>query len=274
MTLIHLNLIQLVCETISNIEGIRAEVIDPYSEELVTHDLKRSNDMDNSKVKNLIEMLPPVKDFQAWVEKGTLKEELFKIHPLAFSLIRWLLASNRCHLKKLDKSEQIKEMNTPHQYLMMSGTPDAEKEFQSTKTKIGGTYLGFHGSSACNWHAIMRFGLKNMSGKKGQLHGKAYGDGVYLADAAQTSFGYLKYGATWTNSIFAEKSSTMGIMALCEIIKDKSVKTTPYYVVNNDKLIATRYFFIYEGSGSSSAIGKTLKLPKIDWEKKSDEEEE
>ena len=113
----------------------------------------------------------------------------------------------------------------------------------------------------------MRFGLKNMSGKKGQLHGKAYGDGVYLADAAQTSFGYLKYGTTWSNSSFAENSTTMGIMALCEIIKDPSVKTTPYYVVKDDSLIATRYFFIYEGSGSSSAVGKTLKLPKIQWEK-------
>ena len=124
--------------------GIQVQAVDPTTDELVTHNLKRKDDMDNSKVKNLIEKLPPVKELQIWVEKGCLKEELFKIDPCAFSLIRWLVASNRCHLKKLEKNEQIKEMNTKHQYLMLSGTPDTEKRFQELKSKKG-TYLGFHG---------------------------------------------------------------------------------------------------------------------------------
>jgi poly [ADP-ribose] polymerase 6/8 len=154
-------------------------------------------------------------------------------------------------------------MNTEHQYLLMSGTPDKEKKFQGLKVKSEGVYLGFHGSAACNWHSILRCGLKNMSGSKGQINGAAYGSGVYLANDATTSFSYLKYAGMWNKSMFAEKSQQLGVMALCEIIKDKSVKTSPYYVVPDDSMIATRYFFIYPGSGSSNAQGKTLKLPPI-----------
>lgn len=242
--------------------GIELKLVDKESGKTTTYDFKKSNETDVSKVKAVLEKFPPVSDLQKWVEKGILKEQLFKIHPLAYPLLRWLVASNRCHLKKLTKDEQIKEMNTEHQYLLMSGTPEKEKKFQSLKQSKG-TYLGFHGSAACNWHSIMRVGLKNMSGSKGQVNGAAYGNGVYLANDANTSFSYLKYADMWQKSMFSEKSNKLGVMALCEIIKDTSVKTSPYYVVPDDGLIATRYFFIYPGSGSSSAQGKTLKLPPV-----------
>jgi len=102
-----------------------------------------------------------------------------------------------------------------------------------------------------------------MSGTKGQLNGASYGNGIYLADDANTSFGYMKYAETWKNSIFSEKSSSLGLMALCEIIKDPKIKTSPYYVVSDEDLVSSRYFFIYPGSGSSQAKGKSLKLPQI-----------
>jgi hypothetical protein len=83
----------------------------------------------------------------------------------------------------------------------MSGEPAKEKKFQELKTKYGSSW-GFHGSAACNWHSIMRIGLKNMSGTSGQLNGMlkwyffhpagaCYGNGIYLADDANTSFSYI-----------------------------------------------------------------------------------
>ena len=113
-----------------------------------------------------------------------------KLHPLAYPLLRWLVSSNRCHLKKLSEKESLKEMNTEHQYLLLSSTPHQEKIFQQNKDKYGQIWA-FHGSALCNWHAILRKGLKNMSGTKGQVNGAAYGSGVYLANDAQTSFGYV-----------------------------------------------------------------------------------
>jgi len=104
-----------------------------------------------------------------------------------------------------------------------------------------------------------------MSGTKNQLNGQAYGSGIYLANDAQTSFGYMKYQNTWKKSIFSEEKNQLGVMALCEIIKDTSVKTSPYYVVPNNDFVTTRYFFIYMGGGNSTAKGTALKLPEVKW---------
>ena len=111
----------------------------------------------------------------------------------------------------------------------------------------------------------MRKGLKNMSGTAGQINGAAYGSGVYLANDASTSFGYIRYQSSWENSIFGKKN--LGIMALCEIVRHPDIKgqPNPYYVIKNDALLSTRYFFIFPGSGSSSLKGSNFKPPKLDW---------
>jgi hypothetical protein len=66
-----------------------------------TYNFKRDNKNDNSKVKNVIATFPKVETLQKWVKEDKLKEEMFKLNPLAYSLLRWILASNRTHLKKL-----------------------------------------------------------------------------------------------------------------------------------------------------------------------------
>jgi len=159
-----------------------------------------------------------------WTREGKLKENCAKLHPLMFPFLQWLMATMRCHLKKLTPSEQIKEMNTTHQYYLASGTPEKEKKFQELKSKYG-TKWGFHGSASCNWHAIMRKGLKNMSGTKGQINGAAYGSGVYLADDASTSFSYIRYQSGWPHSQFG--SGNLGCIALCEIINHPDIKGQP-----------------------------------------------
>jgi len=115
--------------------GIETKFVDKTTEKTIIHDFKRTSETDNSKVKQILEKYPPLTEMKKWVEKGTFKEEMFKIHPLAYPLLRWLVASNRCHLKKLTKNEQITEMNTEHQYLLLSGTPEKEKKFQDLKKK-------------------------------------------------------------------------------------------------------------------------------------------
>lgn len=48
----------------------------------------------------------------------------------------------------------------------MSSTPEKEKKFQELKKKHGSIFA-FHGSALCNWHNILRNGLKNMSNSAG-----------------------------------------------------------------------------------------------------------
>lgn len=146
----------------------------------------------------------------------------------------------------------IKEMYTEHQYYLLSSSPEKEEKFQKYKTQYGSFYA-FHGSGLSNWHAILRNGLKNMSGTEGQLNGAAYGSGIYLAADSQTSFGYAPSGYAWKNSSFTKNlnsnnqkqtqnydydnyddynynqnsSDAVTCLAMCEIIKHPVTWTMP-----------------------------------------------
>lgn len=55
-------------------------------------------------------------------------------------------------------------------------------------------FFYFSGSHIENWHSIMRTGLINASGTKHQVHGSAYGKGIYLSPQASVSFNYSGMG--------------------------------------------------------------------------------
>jgi len=247
-------------------EGLEITVIDKTTNKETKYDLKRKDENDNSKIKDVLSKFPSLAEMKKFIEKQTFLEELNKCHPLCFPLLRWLIASNRCHLKKLTQKESIGDMNTDHQYLMLSGTPEKEKKFAEMKKQYSSIWA-FHGSALCNWHSIMRKGLKNMSGTKGQVNGAAYGSGVYFANDANTSFGYMRYTECWKKSMFYKEGKTLGVLSMNELAykhPDLKGQPNPYYVVAKDDLIATRYFFLYpEGTGSSNVCGDSIKVPNV-----------
>ncbi len=117
-----------------------------------------------------------------------------------------------------------------------------------------------HGSALSNWHSILRTGLKNMSGTSGQVNGAAYGSGVYLAANSSVSFSYMRYAQGWKNSQFG--NSNLACLSMVEVIDDVK-KPNPYYVIPNEDLLMTRYFFFYAGSGTASVEGKSIPTPKV-----------
>lgn len=70
---------------------------------------------DNTKVRKVLEKLPDVATLTKWAKDKLLKENLDSIDPLAYRLLRWILATNRSHLKRCTKNEQISQMQTPYQ---------------------------------------------------------------------------------------------------------------------------------------------------------------
>ena len=64
---------------------------------------------------------------------GALKDQLEQADPLAFPILQWCIASNRCHLTKLPKEAQFQSVETPFQYLLASAAPDKEQRFQQLK---------------------------------------------------------------------------------------------------------------------------------------------
>lgn len=154
--------------------GVEIKIKDKMTMQETTYDFLKNGVNDKGKVAKLIENIPKVSKLNEWVKKGILKEECAKISPLIYPFLRWLLASNRCFLKLLPKDQRMNEMSTDYQYVMLSSTPEKEIKFNLEKKKYGSFYA-WHGSALHNWHAILRNGLKNMSGTKGQVNGAAYG---------------------------------------------------------------------------------------------------
>jgi hypothetical protein len=168
-------------------------------------------------------------------------------------MIRWIVTSNRCYLAKLPPEHHIKEIETPHQFILLNAPPTKEARFQKLKLKHK-TGFGFHGSPAENWHSILRNGLVNASNTKMMTSGAAYGSGIYLATDSSTSTAYMRF----YNSAKADKSdretffldNTWGCMALCEVLFDGSEGKQGYnqniWVIPNALNVVTRFLFIFE----------------------------
>uniref|UniRef100_A0AAX7U5I1 Poly [ADP-ribose] polymerase n=1 Tax=Astatotilapia calliptera TaxID=8154 RepID=A0AAX7U5I1_ASTCA len=181
-----------------------------------------------------------------------IKKQMDKLDPLAHPLLQWIISSNRSHIVKLPLSRQLKFMHTSHQFLLLSSPPAKEARFRTAKKLYGSTFA-FHGSHIENWHSVLRNGLVNASYTKLQLHGAAYGKGIYLSPISSISFGY-----SGRNVMFAFQQSrpiqsrflqsrNLNCIALCEVITSKDLqKHGNIWVCPVSDHVCTRFFFVYE----------------------------
>ncbi|XP_028970561.1 protein mono-ADP-ribosyltransferase PARP6 isoform X2 [Esox lucius] len=203
-----------------------------------------------------------------------IKKQMDKLDPLAHPLLQWIISSNRSHIVKLPLSRQLKFMHTSHQFLLLSSPPAKEARFRTAKKLYGSTFA-FHGSHIENWHSILRNGLVNASYTKLQLHGAAYGKGIYLSPISSISFGYSGMGkgqhrmptkdelvqrynrmntipqvqclmSRPVQSRFLQ-SRNLNCIALCEVITSKDLqKHGNIWVCPVSDHVCTRFFFVYE----------------------------
>jgi hypothetical protein len=91
-------------------------------------------------------------------------------------LLAWVMSSNRAHLRKLERSEHTDLVQSEHQFVLASSSPEKEARFRLLKSQVQRENKGkteapasihaWHGSALSNWHAILRSGLKNFSNTK------------------------------------------------------------------------------------------------------------
>ncbi|XP_077424103.1 protein mono-ADP-ribosyltransferase PARP6-like isoform X2 [Vanacampus margaritifer] len=196
-----------------------------------------------------------------------IKKQMDKTDPLAIPLLQWILSSNRSHIVKLTANRQLSFMHTPHQFLLISSPPTKEARFQTARKLYGSTFA-FHGSHIENWHSILRNGLVNASNTKFQMHGAAYGKGIYLSPISSISFGYSDMGKgqhqTPTKEELLKKNNRINIIqqdfpcrflqsrnlncvALCEVITSKDLKKNGnIWVCPISDHVCTRFLFVYE----------------------------
>ncbi|KAK6475314.1 protein mono-ADP-ribosyltransferase PARP6 [Huso huso] len=214
-----------------------------------------------------------------------IKKQMDKLDPLAHPLLQWIISSNRSHIVKLPLSRQLKFMHTSHQFLLLSSPPAKEARFRTAKKLYGSTFA-FHGSHIENWHSILRNGLVNASYTKLQLHGAAYGKGIYLSPISSISFGYSGMGKgqhrmpskdelvqryNRMNTIPQSRpiqsrflqSRNLNCIALCEVITSKDLqKHGNIWVCPVSDHVCTRFFFVYEDGQVGDANINTQE-PKI-----------
>uniref|UniRef100_A0A8C7I8F0 Poly [ADP-ribose] polymerase n=1 Tax=Oncorhynchus kisutch TaxID=8019 RepID=A0A8C7I8F0_ONCKI len=198
-----------------------------------------------------------------------IKKQMDKLDPLAHPLLQWIISSNRSHIVKLPLSRQLKFMHTSHQFLLLSSPPAKEARFRTAKKLYGSTFA-FHGSHIENWHSVLRNGLVNASYTKLQLHGAAYGKGIYLSPISSISFGYSGMGKgqhrmptkdelvqryNRMNTVPQSRpvlsrflqSRNLNCIALCEVITSKDLqKHGNIWVCPVSDHVCTRFFFVYE----------------------------
>ncbi|XP_043083246.1 protein mono-ADP-ribosyltransferase PARP6 isoform X2 [Puntigrus tetrazona] len=255
------------------LESARKSIIfDPYPSVVDPHDPKslafNPKKRSYERLQRALDSITSIREITQgpYVE---IKKQMDKLDPLAHPLLQWIISSNRSHIVKLPSSRQLKFMHTSHQFLLLSSPPAKEARFLTAR-KLHGSTFAFHGSHIENWHSILRNGLVNASYTKLQLHGAAYGKGIYLSPISSISFGYSGMGKGQhhmptkeelvqhynrvntvlqcrpTQSRFLQ-SRNLNCVALCEVITSKDLqKHGNIWVCPISDHVCTRFFFVYE----------------------------
>lgn len=226
-----------------------------------------SSDHKSKAILALLDTIPPVKEMQHYLmthsvgQDSLLRQWRDRISPAALNILRWIIASNRSCIMQVDtvtgedaaktpesNEDRVTGMDEYMQFRFAQGAPDKEQRFIDCVEKHGSktqfpTIFAWHGSPLANWHSIIREGLHFRE----TMHGRAYGNGVYMSPQAQTSLGYTNMnrgssGAPWPNSELKITSA----MSLNEVVNDPAsfVSKSPHLVVSNIDWIQTRYLLV------------------------------
>lgn len=174
-----------------------------------------------------------------------------------YKLLRYIIATNRLSLVKLDAEDRIESLTgTIDQYIITNHNPETLQFFNEEKAKHG-SFFAFHGSATENWYSIVRNGLRNMSNSHLMTCGAAYGSGVYAAANFGTSLGYCRQpgsSSIWRPNILTNPPSL--VMAIIEVIKGGYDKGNGIYVIPNDRHIIPRYLLKFSNYSSSADANK------------------
>lgn len=164
----------------------------------------------------LTRMIPSVEEMRSYLlERPGSSLSLWKgMNSSTLALLNWIVASNRSFIVQdgpipdgqspvggaADSPSIVQGMGAGWmQFRFAQGSPEKEEAFFKELTKLKETngqpkmhpsLFAWHGSPLENWHSIIRTGLDFST----TLHGRAYGNGVYLGKEFSTSQGYTMGG--------------------------------------------------------------------------------
>ncbi|PLB38650.1 putative ubiquitin conjugating enzyme [Aspergillus candidus] len=215
-------------------------------------------------IRALINTIPDVNSMKSFIcsrggSERPLSDWKEAISPPALYVLKWIVASNlSCIMLDEDTEHQVSGVDKYLQFRLAQGSPDKEKRFVRavkdntvTSNLSHPTLFAWHGSPVENWHSILREGLRF----DGIRHGRAYGNGVYMAQKFETSQSYCthevaiptvledKTGTSWCNSALGIQMA----VSLNEVVNSPKafVHCSKFcYVVSQLDWIQTRYLFV------------------------------
>mmetsp|Transcript_52064 Transcript_52064/g.59470 ORF Transcript_52064/g.59470 Transcript_52064/m.59470 type:complete len:1019 (+) Transcript_52064:116-3172(+) len=204
-------------------------------------------------------------------DEASLRENILSLAPqledghLVYKLIRYILATNRLSLIKLENDDRIKGLDANiGQFIVSNHSPEKEEIFALEKKKHG-SFWAYHGSSLENWYSILRNGLRNLSNTHLMTAGAAYGQGIYAGLDLSTSYGYscrrpyYNAGTTataakeWDHSMFNAPQKVA--LAIIEVINiDSYKKGGTICTIPNENHVTIRYMLVIPTNVSNTAV--------------------
>ncbi|BEJ04743.1 hypothetical protein CcaverHIS641_0205600 [Cutaneotrichosporon cavernicola] len=188
-----------------------------------------------------------------WKRTNFLKEN----SPNAPFIAGWVFATNRAHIVSLEMEKHIKEMQTPHQFQIHTGTRKHAEKFEALRAKHGSIWA-FHGSSMSNWHNILRQNLKNASNTPRMSAGAAYGAGIYLSASSKTSAMYSTTSTGWVNSAFGIKPMCLALVEVANSSRVHDHASGDIIVANDENCVMLRRLFVYPCGGMPTVTAKDI----------------
>ncbi|NXE80820.1 PARP6 polymerase, partial [Cochlearius cochlearius] len=195
-----------------------------------------------------------------------IKKQMDKLDPLAHPLLQWIISSNRSHIVKLPLS-RVRGLAG-----LQVGCGCSRRDGGCGMRDVGGGIWDMGGGMWDTGGGIWEVGRGIWEVGCGirELHGAAYGKGIYLSPISSISFGYSGMGKgqhrmpskdelvqrynrmntiPQTRSIQSRflQSRNLNCIALCEVITSKDLqKHGNIWVCPVSDHVCTRFFFVYE----------------------------
>ena len=226
----------LICELVYNMIGSDL-IISLFYTSLQSKHRILPNGMSKEECEQILNQCPNTEVLKNIASEGVdhMRFILDMINPKLYTLLTFILCETMIRIVYIDKQFKLITKDTEY------GNNFEKSKETHTDVKI---VKLFHGSALQNWYSILKNGLKDYSGTKNQLHGAAYGNGVYLSSSNSMSHLYSKHtqnpkltSRPWSNSktITSHKSC---VLIECEVIQSENWKRTRcVYVVSDEKLI-------------------------------------
>lgn len=212
-----------------------------------------------------------IKDLLDIAEKSVTDYELYnKIGENDYALLKFAFLTNTLNMQSdllfTDDKNMFYNVNNifDHDNVLLfrvDHDPITDSKFSQNDPQ----YL-FHGSTLSNWYSIIMNGLKVYSGTKMQLHGAAYGTGVYLSNTLGTSAGY---------GVDKYCQSGLCVYGVFQVAQNKETykKAPTIYVVDKENELILRYLIVtktiygnvgMKRMGGNNFVNQQNKMAEID----------